>query len=120
MKTLREVLVALRRGDRIPLEKARSQNGDTFVSKSLTFRKGQWIEWGINCWSSAAYGLGTCHCNSHSPDYEVVVSKTTALDSIRYYIQAYNQKEQDKINEIAWLDDLILQLESKTAKSSRG
>jgi len=104
---LQETLTNLKEGIGIDLSTIKNQYGDKIVDKRLYFHNGQWLIWEINCWSSSAYGLGTCHCNSHDPATEHEIDRERALELLRKYIERHNRAEEKRLQEIAFLEAMI-------------
>lgn len=109
---LREVLMALKNGDRLALDTAKNQYGETVVVDALYFEEGQWIRGQLNCWSSRDFGFGTCQCFSHDPWVKYPISRKEALQHIRSYLERQEQEEKARQAEIEWLDKTIAELAS--------
>ena len=72
-------------GDDLIIATTKTQYGNEITSRSVKFTAEAGTEWGINCYSSGDFDLGTCQCQSHNPTYQ----KSVSAEECRVLIQKY-------------------------------
>jgi hypothetical protein len=106
---LRDILTNLRAGEAPVLSTRENQFGERIAEEILSFEDGRWCLQNINCQSSQDLGLGTCRCQSHDPRHSERVSRKEALAAVRRYIAEQQRLAKASLEEIAWLDQAILE-----------
>jgi len=104
---LKNLLSKLQTGEEITLSYIPNQYGEDVRNEVLAFEGGQWRLSYINCHSSQMLGLGTCQCHSHDPYGENIIPRKEAMKLLKNYIAGQEKDEQNRLQEIAWLEQAI-------------
>jgi len=95
-----KIIRDLTNGKILVLSTITNQYGEEIADSELYINsEGLFEIWQINCYSSNAYGLGTCHCVSHTASESFWISPEAALEHIKKYIEEQEKIEEKKENE---------------------